>query len=129
MLKANYKILIVEDEKIMQELLVTRFSKESIFKLYTANNGQEGLYSAFANVPDLILLDIRMPVMDGITMMKELKKDLRGQGIPIIFLTNYDTDEKMLGDISEGKPSFYLIKSNTSMDEVVKKVKETLGIQ
>lgn len=129
MLKANYKILIVEDEKIMQELLVTRFSRESIFKLYTANNGQEGLYSAFANVPDLILLDIRMPVMDGITMMKELKKDLRGQGIPIIFLTNYDTDEKMLGDISEGKPSFYLIKSNTSMDEVVKKVKETLGIQ
>ncbi len=127
-MKAQYKILIVEDEKIMQELLVTRLSREEIFKVYTANNGQEGIYSVFTNNPDLILLDIRMPVMDGITVMKELKKDPRSKDIPIIFLTNYDTDEKMLEDISEGKPSFYLIKANTSMDEVAAKVKQTLGI-
>ena len=126
--KAQYKILIVEDEKMMQELLVTRLSKENIFQVFTANNGQEGLYSVSINAPDLIFLDIRMPVMDGLAMMKELKKDDRTKNIPIIFLTNFDTDERMLEEIPEGKPSFYLIKSNTSMDEVVKRVKEALHI-
>lgn len=128
MLKDIYKILIVEDEKIMQELLVTRLSKESVFKLYTANNGQEGLYSAFANNPDLILLDIRMPVMDGITMMKELKKDPRSKDIPIIFLTNYDTDEDILNAISESKPAYYLIKAKTNLEDIISIVKKTLGI-
>jgi len=113
---------------MMQELLVTRLSKENIFQVFTANNGQEGLYSVSINAPDLIFLDIRMPVMDGLAMMKELKKDDRTKNIPIIFLTNFDTDERMLEEIPEGKPSFYLIKSNTSMDEVVKRVKEALHI-
>ncbi len=128
MAKENYKILIVEDEKIMQELLVTRLSREPVFKVYTANNGQEGLYSVFSINPDLILLDVQMPVMDGITMMKELRKDPRGKDVPIIFLTSYDTDEDILFKISEGKPAFYLIKSSISMDEVVVKVKQSLGI-
>src|SRR3989344_9424432 len=121
--KSIYKILIVEDDKLMQELLLTRLSKEPIFETHTANNGQEGLYSALTNSPDLILLDIRMPVMDGVEMLKALRKDARGKDIPVIFLTNYDTDESILQDISEGKPAFYLIKSNISLDEVVKKVK------
>ena len=128
MVKSTYKILVVEDEKMMQDLLVTRLSKETMFQVSTANNGQEGLYMALNNVPDLILLDIRMPVMDGVTMMKELRKDSKGNEIPIIFLTNYDTDENALQEVSQGRPAFYLIKANISMDEVVKKVKETLGI-
>ncbi|MCG4607256.1 hypothetical protein L0O74_13090, partial [Bifidobacterium longum] len=66
---------------------------------------------------------------DGITMMEELKKDPRGKDIPIIFLTNFDTDESILQKISEEKPAFYLIKANVSMDEVVGKVKESLGIK
>ena len=128
MTKAIYKILVVEDEKMMQELLIARLSREPIFKIYTANNGQEGLYSAFANIPDLMLLDIRMPVMDGITMMKELKKDPRSKDIPIIFLTNFDTDESILNAISEEKPAYYLIKAKTNLEDIVKVVKETLGI-
>ena len=128
MVKAIYKILIVEDEKMMQELLATRLSRENIFQVYVANNGQEGLYMALSNVPDLILLDIRMPVMDGITMMKELRKDPKGKHLPIIFLTNYDTDENILREVAQERPAFYLIKANISMDEVAKKVKEALGI-
>ena len=128
MLKAIYKILVVDDEEMMREILVARLSKESIFKIYSASNGQEGLYSVFSINPDLILLDVQMPVMDGITMMKELRKDPRGKDVPIIFLTSYDTDEDILFKISEGKPAFYLIKSSISMDEVVVKVKQSLGI-
>jgi CheY-like chemotaxis protein len=126
--KAHYKILIVEDEKIMQDLLIDRLSKEGIFQIFTANNGQEGLANTFSYNPDLILLDIRMPIMDGIEMLKELRKDPRGKDVSVIFLTNYDTDEGMLKDISEGKPSFYLIKSTMNMDDVVRKIKESLHI-
>lgn len=112
----------------MQELLVTRLSRELIFKIFTANNGQEGLSDVFTNLPDLVLLDIRMPVMDGITMMKEMKKDDRSKDIPIIFLTNFDTDETILNEISEAKPAYYLIKAKTNLEDVVKIIKETLKI-
>lgn len=126
--KSVYNILVVDDEEMMRDILLTRLSKEPIFKVSSASNGQEGLYSVSANPPDLILLDVQMPVMDGITMMRELRKDPKGKDIPIIFLTNYDTDENVLSKISEGKPAFYLIKSTISLDEVVKKIKESLGI-
>lgn len=127
--KAIYKILIVEDDKNMQELLVTRLSKEPIFQIFTANNGQEGLNVTIANNPDLILLDVQMPIMDGIAMMYELRKDPRVKDIPIIFLTNYDADEDILTKLTEGKPAFYLVKSKISMDEVVVKVKQSLNIK
>lgn len=126
--KSIYRILIVDDEEMMRGILVTRLSKEPMFQVFNASNGQEGLYSTFANNPDLILLDVQMPVMDGITMMKELRKDPRGKDIPIIFLTNYDTDENVLVKLSEGRPAFYLIKSNINLDEIVAKIKESLKI-
>ena len=87
--KAIYKILVVEDDKIMQELLLDRLSVDKVFQIFTASNGQEGLEIAVKNVPDLILLDIRMPVMDGIAMMKALKKLEQLRSVPIIFLTNH----------------------------------------
>ena len=113
---------------MMQEVLVGYLSKEPMFKVYVTGNGREGLYSAFANGPDLILLDVMMPVMDGVTMFKELRKDPRGKGVPVIFLTSYDTDERVLKEISEEKPAYYLLKSNIKMDEIMDKVKLTLGI-
>lgn len=126
--KEAYRILVVEDDKMMQEILSAHIAKEPIFKVFVANNGQEGLYSALTNTPDLILLDVMMPVMDGVTMFKELRNDPRGKGIPIIFLTNYDTDDSVLEAISEEKPAYYLIKSSINMNEIVNKIKETLRI-
>lgn len=128
-LKDSYKVLIVEDDKMIQEVLAGHISKESMFNVYIANNGQEGLYSALTNTPDLILLDVMMPVMDGVTMFKELRKDQRGKDVPVIFLTSYDTDERVLKEISEEKPAYYLLKSSIKMDEIVDKIKVTLGIK
>jgi DNA-binding response OmpR family regulator len=126
--KSAYNILIVEDDKMMRDLLTDRLSREKIFNIFLAKDGREGLYSASINNPDLILLDIRMPVMDGIEMFKELRKVDKFKNVPVIFLTNYDTNESVLSEISEGRPAFYLIKANISMDEMVRKVKESLHI-
>ncbi len=128
MSKASYKILIVDDDKMMRDILTDRLSREPELKISTANNGKEGLNIALADYPDLILLDVQMPVMDGITMMKELRKVSTAQDIKVIFLTNFDTDEATLQQIAEYKPSFYLIKANTNMDDVTRRVKEALGI-
>jgi|SRR3989338_4502236 len=128
MSKAEYKILIVDDDKVMQEILTDRLSREPEFKVYTANNGRDGLDKVLAEHPDLVLLDVQMPIMDGITMAQELRKYPNIGDIKVIFLTNFDTDEGILKEISEYKPSFYLIKANTSMDDVVKRIKESLGI-
>lgn len=126
--KAEYKILIVDDDKVMQGILTDKLSTEPEFRIYTANNGKEGLDKTLLEHPDLILLDVQMPVMGGVAMMQELRKNLNTEDTKVIFLTNFDTDEGILKEISEYKPSFYLIKADTSMDDVVKRVKEALGI-
>jgi len=126
--KSIYKILIVEDEKIMQDILLDRLSAEKNFQLLIANNGQEGLEAAVKNAPDIILLDIKMPVMDGITMMKALKKQDQLKTIPIIFLTNLDVDEDILKAISDEKPAYYLIKAKTNLEDIAQKIRETLSI-
>lgn len=124
-----YKILVVEDEQIMRDHLVAWLSKDPLFQVTHASNGREGLYSALSSIPDLILLDIRMPQMDGIEMFERLRRDPRGRDIPVIFLTNYDTDENTLKIISQGKAAYYLLKASVSMDDVVNKVKDSLKLQ
>lgn len=129
MAKSIYKILIVEDEKIMQEVLVDKLSADPMFQVFTAGNGQEGLDSALKNTPDLILLDIMMPVMDGLAMMQELQKHEQTKNIHVILLTNYDTNEDILQKISEIKPCFYIVKSNIDLSDVAVKIKECLDIK
>jgi CheY-like chemotaxis protein len=126
--KSNYKILIVDDDKLMQEILTDRLSREPEFRIFTANNGREGLNAISVDYPDLILLDVQMPIMDGVAMMKEVRQNHNFDDIKVIFLTNFDTDESILKEISEYKPSFYLIKANTNMEDVSRRVKEALGI-
>lgn len=88
-------ILIVEDEPINQSLIIEALSDYG-FNLLTAENGKEGLALASAHQPDLILLDIRMPGMDGFEVCTRLKSDESTVSIPVIFLTALtDTDKKL----------------------------------
>ncbi|HTP14170.1 MAG TPA: response regulator, partial [Bacteroidota bacterium] len=87
------KILVVDDEKDIVELLKYNLQKEG-YKVLTAYNGKEALERA-AQHPDLILLDIMMPVLDGLQTMKALKQNKETESIPVIFLTakGAETDE------------------------------------
>ena len=123
--KRNQRILIVDDEPSLLSALVDKFTRAG-FTALVAKDGKEGLHSAFKNHPDLILLDIIMPVMDGVAMMHELRKDPWGKNASIIILTSYDTNDSQLFQITTDSPSYYLVKSNTSIDRVLEKVKEIL---
>ncbi len=119
-------ILIVEDDNSLHKVLHNRFEQEG-FTVYDASNGQEALEFALKNHPDLILLDVIMPKMDGMSMIKKLREDGWGKKAKVIILTNLSPDDNMIDNILVTEPSYYLVKSNSEMDDIVNKVKEVLG--
>lgn len=82
-------LLLVEDNEEIQNYIAESFSDS--FEVITANNGEEGTQQAFNRIPDLIVSDIMMPVMNGISLCKLLKEDVRTSHIPIILLTAKDS--------------------------------------
>lgn len=80
------RILSVDDSRTIR-LIVTRSLKPFDCQVIEASNGEEGLAAAANEKPDLILLDISMPVMDGVTMLTKLKEDANLKAIPVIMLT------------------------------------------
>ncbi len=116
---------IVEDELSLLEVLTDKFSKEG-FKVLRAKNGKDGLKVALTEHPDIILLDIIMPVMDGMTMLKKLREDEWGKDAKVIILTNLSDNEKTAQALADGSND-YLVKSDWKIEDVVKKVEERLG--
>lgn len=121
---SHKKILIVEDDKDFIWILQQAFAKTG-FSLIFAEDGEDGLKKAEQEKPDLILLDILLPKMDGITVAKVLKE--RNLNLQIIFLTNLMGGVPIAEDIV--KESDYIVKSNFHINQIVEKVKEKLGIK
>ena len=119
------KILIVEDEPMIRRALVDRFSEEKDFVVMSAKDGSEGLASALREHPDIILLDLVMPVMDGMDMLSDLRKDEWGSHTNVMFLSNLADSERVAEATAKGVYEF-IIKSNVDINEVVKKVRKTV---
>lgn len=119
------KILIVEDEISLINVLYDKLTHEG-YEVLKAMDGKEGLKLALSDLPDLILLDINMPVMDGITMLKELRKDERGKKVEVVMLTNF-SEYKLLADAMEQGAHDYLVKSDWKLEDVVKLLHDKLG--
>jgi DNA-binding response OmpR family regulator len=132
-LKNNKKILIVEvveDESSLRNALKDKLEREG-FIMLEAKNGEEGLEVALSEHPDLILLDIIMPQMDGLTMMKKLRHENEwGKSVPIILLTNLSADDEKINQaITESEPAYYLVKSNWTINDLIGKIRERLSRQ
>ena len=118
------KVLIIEDEEMLVNMYISKFEKEG-YQAEKASNGKIGLDQAKKINPDIILLDIMMPEMDGFMVLKKLKSDTSTKDIPIIMLTNLGQEE----DIEKGTKlgaTDYLVKANLTPAQVVDKVKEIL---
>jgi DNA-binding response OmpR family regulator len=120
------KILIVEDEQSLLNLLRDEFTHAG-FEVFKASNGQEGYDVALEKHPDVILIDILMPIMDGITMFKKLSEHKEFLTVPGIILTNLN-DSKTISAALESGAYDYLVKSDQEPKDLVKKVKEKLGL-
>ena len=118
------KILIVEDEISLADIMKERLESEG-FKVFVALDGEKGLEIARKERPDLILIDILLPKMDGISMAREINK-LKLDAF-MIFLTNL-SDAEHIAEASETVFTDYLVKSDVSVNDIVNKVKTKLGV-
>ena len=118
-------LLIIEDDLVLARMYRTLLQNHG-YDVKTAVDGETGLKEALDIHPDLILLDIRMPKMDGMTVMHHLREDKWGKTAPIIILTNLDLSDQRLTGVVKDQPSYYLIKSNNPPDQVLEKVNEIL---
>jgi CheY-like chemotaxis protein len=119
------KLLVIEDDAFLQKILVAKFGKEG-FVTVTASDGQEGLDRMKKDPPDLVLLDLIMPVMDGFDVLYAIQTDPNLKKIPVIVLSNLaqDEDAKRAKDLGAVE---FLVKGDLAINELVRKVKETFA--
>jgi len=118
------RILIIEDDVFIMDMYETKF-KMAGFEVLRAENGDKGIKVARKEKPDLIVLDIVMPQMDGLEVLKVAKGDSELKDIPVVLLTNLGQRENIEEGLKLGADD-YIIKAHFTPDEVVGKVKKVL---
>lgn len=113
-------ILIVEDDTLILTMVSTRLALEG-YSVLKAQDGEEGLKLALEKMPDLILLDIIMPKMDGLTMLKLFRQHDSGKNTPVIILTTQDNAESISAAMGN-KVYRYIIKKNMILDDLINNV-------
>lgn len=116
------KILIVEDDELMSRMYQTKLTFDG-YDVLTAFDGESGLAMAGKELPDLILLDVMMPKMDGLQVLEKLKADTKTKNIPVIILTNLGGMKSPEVKGMELGAVDYLIKSDMTPAQVVEKIK------
>lgn len=119
------KLLIVEDDEMIASMYRTKLEQEG-FKVLIANDGALGLSMAASQNPDLVLLDIIMPQLDGFTVLRELKSSAKTKKIPVIMLTNLGTDEDKKKGNELGAVD-YLVKAGLTPAQVAEAVKKYIA--
>lgn len=118
------KILIVEDDKVLREALIEALTGAN-YTVVSATDGDEGIKKAQSEKPDLILLDIILPIKNGYNVLLDLSKDEKLKKIPVIVLTVLDS-EYSLETCKIAGAKDYIVKSEYSLAEIVGKVRQNL---
>ncbi|OGZ05435.1 MAG: hypothetical protein A2845_03190 [Candidatus Lloydbacteria bacterium RIFCSPHIGHO2_01_FULL_49_22] len=118
----QHTVLIVEDDQILLRMLANMLKEKGLIVL-EAKNGLEGMAQIGAAIPDLMLLDIDMPQMDGIAMLRNLKEN--NIKVSTLMLTNL-TNSTYIADAAELGVNEFLVKSDWEIDDIVTKVEEKL---
>ncbi len=120
----NVKILVIEDEATLQKALNDVLDSEG-YVVVSALDGVKGVELAKEEKPDLILLDIILPKMDGFEVLKELKKNKETKDVPVIILTNLSDLDNIQRALDLGATT-YLVKADFHLDDVLKKIESVL---
>ena len=124
-IKVMTKIAIIEDDAMIAQMYQMKFELDGFF-VEISNNGSDGLKMLDDFKPDLLLLDIQLPEISGIEVLKKLRQKANFKNLPIILLTNSDRSE-IPENIEHLKIANYIVKANLTPRQVVEKVKETLA--
>ncbi len=118
-------ILFIEDESALQKTFGEKLSQEG-YEHISALDGEIGLELAKTKKPDLILLDLILPKIHGLEVLKKIKEDEEIKNIPVIVLTNLEGIEEIEKAMELGATT-YLVKANYSLEELAEKVKKALS--
>ena len=118
--------MIVEDDNFLAEIYQKKFELEG-FKVSVASNGEKALVDIKKKMPDLVLLDVLLPKLDGFSVLEKLKADAAVKDIPVILLTNLGQQDDVQRGLDRGAAD-YLIKTHFKPSEVVDKVKKVLEL-
>lgn len=118
------KILIIEDDKFLRELITRKLTDEG-FNIIEAVDGEDGLKKIKESKPDLVLLDLILPSIDGFEVLSKIKADASIASIPIIILSNLGQKEEVEKGLKMGAVD-YLIKAHFTPGEIIEKIKNVL---
>lgn len=121
----KHRILLIEDDSFLSGMYDTKLKLEG-FDVVLAEDGAKGLELAVSQNPDIILLDIILPKMDGFSVLKHLRDNPDAKNIPVILMTNLGQKEDVEKGIALGAKD-YLVKAHFMPSEVVEKIKQYLG--
>lgn len=111
---------------MLTEMYKDKFEHEG-FEVSLAYDGEQGVEKAIKEEPDLLVLDILLPGKEGLEVLETVRKSgLWGREVPIIMLTNLDSDDRIIKAIEKYRPSYYFIKSNTELEEITDRAKELI---
>jgi len=121
----RYKILLVEDSKVIQQMYRNKLLLEE-FTVVTADNGMEAIKILSQEKPDLILLDLMMPVMDGYKVLQVVKTDSKLSGIPVLVFSAQGQPEEIERALNLGAAG-YFVKATSKPEKVVDKIRLILS--
>ncbi len=120
------KIAIIEDDPVIRQMYLMKFEATG-FEVKTADNGKEGVALVEKFSPDMVLLDVSMPVMTGDEALAEIRSKAWGKSVPVMILTNLGEEEAPKSLRSLGIHS-YIVKADLTPRQVVDRVKKALGL-
>lgn len=119
------KILIIEDDRYILKMYQLKLSLEG-YTVDIAENGKDGVEKVKEFMPDIILLDILMPEMDGFEVLKIVKGETETKDIPILIMSNLGQEDHIQKGMALGAVG-YVVKSQFTPSKVVEKIKEVIG--
>ena len=117
-------ILIIEDDEFFRELISKKLTSSG-FSMSEAVDGQKGIDKVKSSKPDLILLDLLLPNVDGFEVLSTLKENPKTSSIPVIILSNLSSGDDIEKGLKLGAADF-LIKSQSASEEIIEKIKSFL---
>ncbi len=122
--KTGARVLLVEDDDFLRKICRTKMEREG-FNVSVAINGKEALKKIIEGDPQIVLLDIILPIMDGFEVLKRVKEDPSKSSVPIIMLTNLGQESEIEKGFKLGAED-YIVKAHLTVGEIIEKVKEIL---
>ncbi len=119
------KIALIEDNAVISQMYRMKFENED-FDVQLATNGEDGVALVKEFNPDIILLDLQMPVMGGAEALRKIRADESSKNIPVIILTNLGEEESPK-ELASLNIHSYIVKANLTPSQVVARIKEVLG--